>query len=178
MPATYHEEHRKPSQSPLSERLVILRTEFGLTQEALAHLLGLTYVTVASWEDDRTMPNTKYLINLAQIFDVSADYLLGLTDNPQSHYSLSDLTQLETNLIKAVRDNDVATTLSVLALLQTEKDRKIDPRNFVVADTERLQISRKRLATVLVVTTDAHTQEAFRLAVEEAGKVLLVAEDI
>ena len=53
------------------------RKDLGLTQEALAAKLGITFQAVSKWETGQTMPDTILLPKLAQILNVSVDKLLG-----------------------------------------------------------------------------------------------------
>ncbi|WP_236011558.1 helix-turn-helix domain-containing protein [Alicyclobacillus fructus] len=64
-----------------SERLVALRKQFGLTQKQLAGELGLHVRAVQNYEAGR-LPDAEVLIKLAKYFQVSIDYLVGLTDDP------------------------------------------------------------------------------------------------
>lgn len=58
------------------EKLFKLRKEKGLSQEALAELLGTTRQAVSKWENDQGFPETEKLLQLANIFEVSTDFLL------------------------------------------------------------------------------------------------------
>ena len=53
------------------------RKDLGLTQEALADRLGITFQAVSKWETGQTIPDTLLLPKLAQILNVSVDKLLG-----------------------------------------------------------------------------------------------------
>lgn len=55
-----------------------LRKEKEITQEQLAEYLGITSRAVSQWECDRTAPDISQLPALANIFEVSADVLLGI----------------------------------------------------------------------------------------------------
>lgn len=66
------------------KRIRQLRKETGLTQEALGKKLGVIKQTVSSWENGISEPNSEVLSNMASIFDVSIDYLLG-NDTQNSH---------------------------------------------------------------------------------------------
>lgn len=55
-----------------------LRKECGLTQKQLAKLINKSETGVASWEQGLSEPCINDLIKLCKIFNVSADYLLGL----------------------------------------------------------------------------------------------------
>ena len=62
-----------------------LRERTGLSQSALAKKVGVTRSAVNAWEMGLSIPTTQYVAELAQLFHVSADYMLGL-DNTESIY--------------------------------------------------------------------------------------------
>lgn len=59
-------------------RIADLRKRDGLTQQELAEQLGVTYQSVSKWENGVTMPDITLLPDLARIFGVSVDEILGL----------------------------------------------------------------------------------------------------
>ena len=61
-------------------RLKELRIEKELTQKQLAEMLQTTDDSIYSWEKGRSQPSIEMLRKICQYFDVSADYLLGLSD--------------------------------------------------------------------------------------------------
>ncbi len=61
-------------------RLKQLRQRNRLTQSELAQVLGLKPTAVSNYESCRNEPSLDKLVLLAQYFDVSCDYLLGLTE--------------------------------------------------------------------------------------------------
>ena len=62
------------------ERLKNLREEKRLSQSQLAKALNLSQAAISFWEDGLRVPNAQIIILLAQYFEVTSDYLLGLTD--------------------------------------------------------------------------------------------------
>lgn len=63
----------------LGSRLRKLREQRNMTQTELSQMLGMkTYTTVSKWESDDNFPKGKDLKVLAELFNVSSDYLLGL----------------------------------------------------------------------------------------------------
>ena len=62
-------------------RLKELRQQKGLTQADLANLLELGATAISNYEANRNEPAYDKLIQLADYFDVSCDYLLGKSDN-------------------------------------------------------------------------------------------------
>ena len=53
------------------------RKDLGLTQEALADKLGITFQAVSKWETGQTLPDTALLPSLARALNISVDKLLG-----------------------------------------------------------------------------------------------------
>ena len=63
-----------------SERLKLLRSENRYTQGAMAEIFGLKLRGYQSYEYGKAYPTVPGLIQIAQFFHVSTDYLLGSTD--------------------------------------------------------------------------------------------------
>jgi len=63
-----------------SERLKDLRKIKNLTQKQLAEILRTTNSSICDWECGRSQPDFETLVCIAEFFEVSADYLLGLED--------------------------------------------------------------------------------------------------
>ena len=63
-----------------SEKLLELRRREGLSQEQLADRLGVTRQSVSKWESGAAAPELSKLVALSELFSVSVDYLVGLTD--------------------------------------------------------------------------------------------------
>jgi transcriptional regulator with XRE-family HTH domain len=61
-------------------RLKQLRQKNKLTQGELADILGLKPTAISNYESQRNEPSFEKLIALSRYFDVSCDYLLGVTD--------------------------------------------------------------------------------------------------
>ena len=59
----------------LHKTIVDLRRKKGYTQEKLAEMLGVTTAAVSKWETGNSYPDITLLPQLAEIFDVSLDYL-------------------------------------------------------------------------------------------------------
>lgn len=63
------------------DRLILLRKELHLTQEELASKLGFSRTAISAWEIGRNEPSNEDTIKIANFFNVSVDYLLGLDTN-------------------------------------------------------------------------------------------------
>ena len=66
--------------SIFSERLKLLRNENRYTQGAMAEIFGLKLRGYQSYEYGKAYPTVPGLIQIAEFFQVSTDYLLGRTD--------------------------------------------------------------------------------------------------
>ena len=66
--------------SEFAKRLKKLRQEVGLSKEALSIELGLAKSTFGTYENDKFLPNPIIIRNMAEYFQTSTDYLLGITD--------------------------------------------------------------------------------------------------
>ena len=63
-----------------AKRLKELRTEKNLSQMQLAKLTGLSAGAIGFWETEQRIPNALAIITLANYFNVTTDYLLGIAD--------------------------------------------------------------------------------------------------
>lgn len=67
-------------------RLKELRAECNLSQQAIADKLHIARISYLHWEQGKTEPSINALCMLCEIFDVSADYLLGIESNTVKDY--------------------------------------------------------------------------------------------
>ena len=74
-----------------------LRDRAGLSQAALAKKVGVTRSAVNAWEMGLSIPTTQYVAELAQLFHVSADYMLGL-DHTEAIY-IDNLSEEEKHIL-------------------------------------------------------------------------------
>lgn len=64
----------------IADRIRYLRDKAGYTQTYLAKRLGISRSAVNSWEMSLSSPSIANIIEMTEIFHVSADYLLSTTD--------------------------------------------------------------------------------------------------
>lgn len=88
----------------ISIRIKNLRMKKNLTQERLGKLVGVNKSTIWGYENDISFPSLEVLVELASVFEVSADELLGLAptnDNliQQDLLSVSGLNSEQKQLI-------------------------------------------------------------------------------
>lgn len=68
----------------LGSRIAELRRKKNMTQEELAAELGVTPQAVSKWENDLSCPDITLLPQLAQLFSVTTDELLGNQSQPET----------------------------------------------------------------------------------------------
>lgn len=78
-----------------AERIKVLREARGWTQAELARRMSITRNGVNSWEQGLSMPSPACLVDLAKLFSVSTDYLLGVE-------------RLETVNVTGLNEEDIA----------------------------------------------------------------------
>ena len=64
----------------LSEKLIQLRKERGLSQATVAKDLNVSLAIICYWETNKSDPTASNVAKLARYFNVSSDFLLGLDD--------------------------------------------------------------------------------------------------
>ena len=64
----------------IGERLQDIRKDNNDTQAALAQKLQVSVATVQSWEQDKSSPSHEMLVAICRMYQISSDYLLGLTN--------------------------------------------------------------------------------------------------
>ena len=82
------------------EQIKSLRMCKGLNQVELAKIFGVTKQSVSNWENENIMPSVDMLIKIANFFNVSTDYLLGLTE--QHALNTDGLSELQIAHIQAI----------------------------------------------------------------------------
>lgn len=65
-----------------NERLIQLQSERKLLKKDIAEAIGVTYRHYQRYENGESQPAADVIIALCKYLNVSSDYLLGLSDNP------------------------------------------------------------------------------------------------
>jgi transcriptional regulator with XRE-family HTH domain len=63
-----------------AERLSDLLNEYNLSKRAFAKKMGVSAMSVSDWTTGKIQPTAENIYLVAEYFNVSADYLLGLQD--------------------------------------------------------------------------------------------------
>jgi Predicted transcriptional regulators len=89
------------------DRLRQVRELRQLTREELTARLGIGATQLYKYEEAGVEPRANVVARLAEELAVTADYLLGLVDEPQAHLSEDDLSPIERKLVDAYRDGRI-----------------------------------------------------------------------
>lgn len=92
----------------LSDKIKELREQAGLSQSQLAKKLDVTRSSVNAWEMGLSTPTTQYVMSLAKLFHVSADYILGM----EAEQSVS---------LHGYTDEEIALVLNLLNYFDSKK---------------------------------------------------------
>ncbi len=96
------------------DRLRAEREKRGWSQHALGKMLGFGVNQINRYEVGANDPSSSVLGLLAQTLNVTTDYLLGLSDVPQS-YAAETLRPEERDLLDAFNAGDTTTVVLLLA---------------------------------------------------------------
>lgn len=77
----------------IGEILAEVRKDHGDTQESLAKKLHVTVSAVRTWEQEKSSPSQEMLVTICQLYNVSADYLLGLSNVDPAYVQQRRLTR-------------------------------------------------------------------------------------
>lgn len=86
----------------MGDKLKSLRLEKKLTQKQVADRIGLAISAVSSYESGNRYPSYDVLVQLARIFHVTTDYLLGMTD--KRNIDVTGLDDSEIELVSQLVD--------------------------------------------------------------------------
>ena len=83
----------------IADKIKTLREANGMTQNEISRQLGITRSSVNAWEMGISIPSTMYIVELAQLFAVSTDYLLGL-----DHKAVLDISDLDDESVRILTE--------------------------------------------------------------------------
>lgn len=81
------------------ENIKLLRTQHHMSQQQLADTLKVSQQSIHKYENDITTPDIVTLKLMAQYFDTTIDYIVGLTDVPYKSEPRTETTLNEAEII-------------------------------------------------------------------------------
>ncbi len=98
--------------------LKAIREEKNMQQKEVAARLNRTPACISSWETGKTEPSIDDLARLADLFDVSLDYLMGRSDEYNVIKEIRDVSPLHNNLLKLFDRLSRENQMQVLGFIQ------------------------------------------------------------
>jgi transcriptional regulator with XRE-family HTH domain len=114
---------RMESLTVIGKRIQRLRESRRLTRPYVAGVIGISQSQLYKYERGMHQPPSGPVGKLAKLFEVSPDYLLGLTDKPQATYAESNLSVMERELLQFVRSGDLQAAIERLLDLNKKAAR-------------------------------------------------------
>jgi transcriptional regulator with XRE-family HTH domain len=105
---------RMESKTVIGYRIQKLRESRRHTRPHVARVIGISQSQLYKYERGLHQPPSGVVAKLAKLFEVSPDYLLGLTDTPQATYAESSLTAMERELLEFARSGDLQSAMERL----------------------------------------------------------------
>ena len=116
----------------IAERLRTLRREKNLSKRELVSLLPINYSTYANYESGFREPNSEVLQMLARHFNVSIDYLMGMTENRRKADEVAILTNAEHDHMTQYRQLDAHGK----SLIDVVMSKELERVNFLGANVQ------------------------------------------
>lgn len=105
------------------DRLKELRINQNLSQEKLGKLLGVRRSSVSNWETNKATPTFNILTKIADYFNVSTDYLLGLNQDDLDKIAKLKSACQEAGLM-AGQDFTLEEFEKAMMIVETLRDKK------------------------------------------------------
>lgn len=121
------------------DRLANLLSSKGLRQKDLAKKLNVSENMPSYWIHGRRQPTLEQYVDMASYFEVSLDYLVGLSDTPVLHPSLVDELGLSESAVSRLIDiaHDPDKKALFQTLFETDEFYSLVNKLVSVADGER-----------------------------------------
>lgn len=104
----------------LGKRITELRKACDMSQKELGEKLGLSASAIGMYEQGRREPGNAMLIAMENLFGVTVDYLLGVTDSTENAPE-SSVTRKFGNRLRDLRVSEGITQLQMAVILDTSK---------------------------------------------------------
>ena len=127
----------------VGQRIQLLRVKYNMTQKDLSEKIKVSVVSVGGWECGSRYPSAEAIVALAQVFNTTTDYLLGVSINQHRDEEL--LSQQELALVSNYRllDKygrqavDAICHIECLRIKSAHKNKTISLRNIGIKASTR-----------------------------------------
>lgn len=166
----------------MGERLRQLREELGLSKRDLLRKLPLNYSTYANYESGIREPSCEVLKLIAQFYNVSVDFIIGVTGHRRRVDDVLPVSESEYEHINLYRSLDSHGKNLVDLILKSEKERATDLAKEQTTnekgskDRVTLQVFNQRASAGLGNYLDDYSDLDFEMRHFEAGPVTTKAD--
>ncbi|MCA0458658.1 MAG: helix-turn-helix domain-containing protein [Chloroflexi bacterium] len=108
-----------------AERLRQLRLKNNHTYASLSKALDINMRQIVRYEAGESDPSSDVVTRMADTFNVSADYLLGRTDDPTPPSHSADLTPHEQAILAAIRRDDPLAAIRLIVQTEDKPDSNL-----------------------------------------------------
>lgn len=109
----------------IGQRLKKLREQFNYSQEQLAEKLSLSSSAIRAYEKNQRQPSHETLKEIAKIFDVTTDYLLGVDEFTEIIKNKVSDQETADKIINSLDDDLSVKLFSKASELKSDKDKQI-----------------------------------------------------
>lgn len=103
------------------QRIKHLRENKNMTRDDLANKLNISYSTISKYETNVRFPDQEMLVKLADLFNVTTDYLLGRSNNPNPYIKTNSSPAYEINELSPESQEDLEDYIKLLKLRDMQK---------------------------------------------------------
>lgn len=107
------------------ERILQLISQTGISTYAFEKQLGFAMGTISNWRNGKSKPSSDAIMKFARYFNLSADYLLCLTDNP-TPLEQTDDTPLSLDLALLSQDKDFVNSAKLYKAMSKKCKDKVN----------------------------------------------------
>lgn len=124
-------------------KLKELRKQKHISQTKLANALNIKQTTISSYEKGKTQPPIEVLIDMANYFNVSLDYLL--ERQYENKIDLASLSETKQNIIKMVTQLNELHAIKVEVYVQSKLDEQEIIHNNTILNNNHIKESKKNV---------------------------------
>nr|WP_317358570.1 helix-turn-helix transcriptional regulator [uncultured Tyzzerella sp.] len=108
----------------INKKLTELRKELNLSKKKLSEILDMKYTTYVNYEGGLREPSFEFLIKIAKFYNVSIDYIFGVTDVKLPFYDKSlNIVEEDLDFIKKYKQLDDYSKIVVNNIIDLELKR-------------------------------------------------------
>jgi transcriptional regulator with XRE-family HTH domain len=85
-----------------------------LNPAAIAEIMSVSERQIWRWMNGDSDPSSSMVKQLAEVLNISTDFLLGLSDDPTSHMRLDNMTEDERAVVAAMRRGDDKAAIRII----------------------------------------------------------------